>query len=212
MDKAILTSKDIDALLAWRDDHQDLVRSMPSPLKGIEIICKDTGFTIKGIRNKEKVDLYLSHHGKSLGASHFKIAYVGGKKQLAQIGKNTMVVKPEEMQSVITVYCSLMALMAYGNFHVQECPPASLRASAHTGVAIRPLGKEKQQKKTSASVTYLMRRGKNGPVFTTSSSHASPSGIFSVRGHYRHYKNGTVIWIDEYKKGTGKKKDKTYKL
>ena len=212
MDKAILTSKDIDALLAWRDDHQDFVRSMPSPLKGIEIICKDTGFTIKGIRNKEKVDLYLSYHGKSLGAAHFKIAYVGGKKQLAQIGKNTMIAKPEEMQSVITVYCSLMALMAYGNFHVQAASSSSLRADARIGVAIRSSGKEKQQKKTSASVTYLMRRGKNGPVFTTSGSHASPSGIFSVRGHYRHYKNGTVIWIDEYKKGTGKRKDKTYKL
>ncbi len=211
MDKAILTSKDIDALLAWRDDHQDLVRSMPSPLKGIEIICKDTGFTIKGIRNKEKVDLYLSHHGKSLGAAHFKIAYVCGKRQLAQIGKNTMIVKPEEMQSVITVYCSLMALMDYGNVGVA----ASACHPERSAAKLKDLNRKAENHKAKISgnsVTYLMRRGKNGPVFTTSGSHASPSGIFSVRGHYRHYKNGTVIWIDEYKKGTGEKKDKTYKL
>ena len=43
-------------------------------------------------------------------------------------------------------------------------------------------------------------------------SHASPGGIFSVRGHFRHYKNGKVIWISEYRKGEGKKKKKTYKM
>ena len=42
--------------------------------------------------------------------------------------------------------------------------------------------------------------------------HASPRGIFTVRGHYRHYKSGKVVWVSEYKKGTGKKKKKTYKM
>lgn len=32
-------------------------------------------------------------------------------------------------------------------------------------------------------------------------SHRSPNGIFSVRGHFRKYKNGKIIWIDEYLKG-----------
>lgn len=207
MDKAILTTKDIDTLLEWRDEHQDFVRSMPAPLKGIEIICKDTHFTIKGIRNKEKVDLYLSHDGKNLGAAHFKIAYINGKKQLAQVGKQTMNATKDELQTVITVYCSFMALMAYGKFDAQQTAAIQKKQteSKHSN-------RKTSQRKTGNSVTYLMRRGKNGPVFTTSGRHASPSGIFSVRGHYRHYKNGTVIWIDEYKKGTGKKKDKTYKL
>lgn len=43
-------------------------------------------------------------------------------------------------------------------------------------------------------------------------SHASPRGIFTVRGHYRHYKSGKVVWVAEYKKGTGKQKGKTYKI
>lgn len=32
-------------------------------------------------------------------------------------------------------------------------------------------------------------------------SHRSPEGVFSVRGHFRHYQDGKVIWIDEYLKG-----------
>ena len=32
--------------------------------------------------------------------------------------------------------------------------------------------------------------------------HRSPEGIFSVRGHFRTYQSGKVIWIDEFLKGT----------
>lgn len=32
--------------------------------------------------------------------------------------------------------------------------------------------------------------------------HRSPEGVFKVRGHFRRYKNGKVIWIDEFLKGT----------
>lgn len=35
-------------------------------------------------------------------------------------------------------------------------------------------------------------------------SHRSPEGVFGVRGHFRRYKNGKVIWVDEYLKGTEK--------
>lgn len=33
---------------------------------------------------------------------------------------------------------------------------------------------------------------------------------FNVRGHYRHYKNGKVVFIKPFKKGTGKSKDTRY--
>ena len=31
--------------------------------------------------------------------------------------------------------------------------------------------------------------------------HRSPEGVFAVRGHFRKYQNGKVIWIDSYLKG-----------
>lgn len=44
-------------------------------------------------------------------------------------------------------------------------------------------------------------------------SYTKPTREISVRGHYRHYRSGKTIWIDEYKKNTGKdKKPKKYNL
>ena len=35
-------------------------------------------------------------------------------------------------------------------------------------------------------------------------AHKSPEGIFSVRGHFRKYKDGKIVWIDEFLKGVNK--------
>lgn len=210
MDKAILKTEDINALLSWRDNHQDFVRSMPCPLKGIEIILPDSRYVIKGVRDKGKISLYLSQNGASICKMRFDLVQLDGKNQLAQTSVTGEKLSQEDMNSVITVYCSLMALMAYGS----DTPTSyALRKNP------QPRGAEKTVKtawksagKQQPSVTYLMRRRGNLPTLTPIGTHASPTGIFSVRGHYRHYKNGTVIWIDEYKKGIGKRKNKTYKI
>ena len=34
--------------------------------------------------------------------------------------------------------------------------------------------------------------------------HRSPDGVFEVRGHFRVYKSGKVVWIDSYLKGVNK--------
>ena len=43
MDKVELSVADIEALLAWRDQHQNEVRSHPAPLKAVEMSCRTTG-------------------------------------------------------------------------------------------------------------------------------------------------------------------------
>lgn len=37
--------------------------------------------------------------------------------------------------------------------------------------------------------------------------HKSPEGVFLVRGHIRHYKDGKDVWINEYFKGVDKEKE-----
>lgn len=73
-------------------------------------------------------------------------------------------------------------------------------------------GAKKPYKRSSAQTTYIIRKVNGTLLAAPSGSHASPRGIFTVRGHYRHYKSGKVVWVAEYKKGTGKKKSKTYKV
>ena len=48
------------------------------------------------------------------------------------------------------------------------------------------------------------RKFKNKVYAVHTSAHKSPEGVFSVRGHFRHYKDGKVIWIDSYMKGIEK--------
>ena len=58
--------------------------------------------------------------------------------------------------------------------------------------------------KNAGSKKVIIFRLFEGTVYAVStSSHRSPSGVFGVRGHFRRYKNGHVIWIDEYMKGLG---------
>ena len=64
-------------------------------------------------------------------------------------------------------------------------------------------GKNDGSKKT---IVFRLFEGKTYAVATT--AHRSPEGIFSVRGHFRRYKSGKVIWIDEYLKGIEKEERK----
>lgn len=62
MDKIVVTAADIEKLLAWRDEHNDPVRSMPVPLREVEIQIVESGISIKCFRSDKK--LMLTVHRK----------------------------------------------------------------------------------------------------------------------------------------------------
>jgi len=200
MDKVELTVDDIKRLLEWRDQHADEVRNHPAPLRAVEIVMPHNGFCIKGIRDGDKLRLHLRQHNNQLGHCEF-IRRSGG--MWASV-KNRMKVDKDGLQSVLTVYCSLMALMAYGTVEPDE--PREARETTVHRAHRRP------SKKPKRKVTYILRTVNGSLIAAAKGSHASPQGTFTVRGHYRHYKSGKVVWIAEYKKGTGKNRPKTYKM
>lgn len=206
MDKVILSSQDIEWLLEWRDEHRDEVRMMPAPLKAVEIICKDTGWHIKGFRDGLDLKLHINHGGKPLGSSKFKIGASGMLLPIAS--KDRMQLEPSDKQSVLTVYCSLMALMTFGNIGVAQELPDTKQRTGHQNKAQKGTAKRKKKPTT----TYILRKTPKGLQAISRGSHASPGFEFTVRGHYRHYKSGKVVWVSEFTKGNGKKKDKTYKM
>ena len=210
MDKVIFKIKDVDALLAWRDNHPDLVRSLPMPLKALEFIFPESGWSFKAIREKEFITFHPALHGKPVGKMKLPVC-PGGK--LAMV-KRDNILKGEDVETIITVYCSTMALMVYGiGSRVVDTalsPSVSQKpAEAHESVSSGKKGKD-----TRNSVTYILRATRDGVAAIPQGSHASPSREFSVRGHFRHYKSGKVVWVDEYRKGTDqkKKKSKRYQL
>lgn len=200
MDKVELTREDITALLDWRDAHKELVRSMPETMKSIEIAFKHNAYRIKGIRDGASLSLYLSIGYESLGHVEMELDSLNR----LHLKKGKLKCDEKGFQSVLTVYCSLMALMASSPVIQTNEEPKPDR---------KPHKKQNQAAKRGMPRTTYIIRKVNGALYAAPrGSHASPRGIFSVRGHFRHYKSGKVIWIAEYKKGTGKKKRKTYKM
>lgn len=202
MDRIELSKEDLIALLEWRDQNKDLVRQLPCPLKAVEIVMKHNGFRIKGIRTGGMLKLYLSMNGKQMGSTLFRLRE---DNMWATVpGKNKMKVDQDNLQSVLTVYCTLMALMTYA----EPVQTERIRTAPNAGHKPAKAKIKKSQKRT----TYIIRHCNGSILAAPSGTHASPGGIFTVRGHYRRYKSGKVVWIAEYKKGTGKQKKKTYKI
>lgn len=210
MDKVIFKIKDVDALLAWRDNHPDLVRSLPMPLKALEFIFPESGWSFKAIREKEFITFHPALHGKPVGKMKLRVC-PGGK--LAMV-KRDNILKGEDVETIITVYCSTMALMVYGNGSRVVDTALSPSVSQKPAEACESVSGNKKGKDTRNGVTYILRATRDGVAAIPQGSHASPSREFSVRGHFRHYKSGKVVWVDEYRKGTDqkKKKSKRYQL
>lgn len=203
MDKVELKKADTVALFAWKDEHKDLLYQMPAPLKAVEIDFVETGLRVVGIRNGSQIKITLSAGFNRLGSKDFQIR----GDRLIEKKKRSMLVSDAEFMDAVTAYCALMALMTYGNTPVEPEEEPEEKPDR------KPAKKQsKPRKKQTRRITYIIRNAKGSLTIAPRGGHAKPSGIFSVRGHWRHYKNGRTVWIAEYKKGTGKKKSKTYRV
>ena len=101
-------------------------------------------------------------------------------------------------------YFTAMAFMTYAkkDVEISDNPPEH---KIH-----KPRSNANQRK--NEGVTYVLKFKKPAVEHELKGHHASPKGIFTVRGHFRHYKSGKEIWIEQFQKGTGEKRQKTYKL
>ena len=202
MDKIVVTAADIEKLLAWRDEHNDLVRSMPVPLREVEIQIVESGISIKCFRSDKKLKLYLDSPARKLG--HVVFAPLGNglwKKKVSTLPADCNPAETE--QGALTVYGSLMALMTYGTGSIRGAATTTLKA---------PAGRKSPTKPHTASTTYIIHSAGKQLTVVPRGHHASPACSFTVRGHFRHYKSGKTVWIAEYSKGTGHSRGKTYKI
>ena len=201
MDKIILSSADVETLLKWRDNNTELIRRNAAPFKGIMLDFPETHINIKAYNDGGKIVFYLYINGEKAG----KIAGIQLPAGLFKETKNTTKLNKEDKQSIITVYASLMAFIVYNK-------PEAAAMAADAPHQRKPHTKKSGAQRSKKGTTYIFNKHSTGPRIQARGHHASPAGVFSVRGHYRHYKNGKTVWIKPYSKGTGGHKDKTYKL
>lgn len=219
MDKILISSQDVDALFDWRDKNIDLVIRCPCPLKAVEIHFSpddqvETGFYLRCVREKQHLlRLYIGPEGEK-ASGYFLLERMPDGRWLKikdTIDGDETSFKPSKKEfgdSLVALYCTIMAIMVYSSDF--ELPETEKKQEVRKETVKKP--KKTHKKPIAPGTTYILRRSGKSLSVSPRGSHASPKGIFSVRGHWRHYKNGNIVWVSEYKKGTGKKKPKTYKI
>lgn len=193
MDKIILTQEEVKQLFTWKDNHKDLVRQNLAPFQAIEIRLPEIQLILKAIHKGNKLHLHLNLSGKPSGNADFIV-------QPPNCIKTKSTIASELIPDLLTLYCALMALIVYAEHPKKEASQQDERRKKGSAAS----------KTRTRNITHLLQVCY--PKTETSSHHASPTKPFTVRGHYRHYRNGKVIWIAEYRKGEGKRRNKTYKL
>lgn len=115
------------------------------------------------------------------GPNDFQIHYkVAEETEMSQEQLNLMMI-------LITSYVHTNAFLWYGNFldrDKREFSAVGTNRNGNKTIVFRPF----QNQLYAASVGH----------------HRSPEGVFQVRGHFRRYKTGKVIWIDGFMKGVDK--------
>lgn len=207
MNKLILTNNDIEFLLKWRDSHKNLVRMCMSPINAIKIVCKESKYVITAVADGSWITFNVSNNGKSFGK--FRIDRIGDSGMCKTIFDKSKL-SEDDKQSVITVYFSAMAFLLFGKETVGSY---DVEIKAREPIADRDHRNQRciQPYNRSRSYTYVLSREFSNKI-SGAKTHKSPSCEFIVRGHFRHMKDGRVIWIGQYTKGKGKGHSTRYRL
>ncbi len=119
----------------------------------------------------------------------FIYTYDISKELLNEIDENQDNDKLEFIQYLIRLFCSsflsVNAFLWYGNLVDEKKLIA-------------------QGKNLSNSKIIVFKPFQNKIYAVPVNHHRSPEGVFEVRGHFRKYKSGKIVWIDSYLKGTDK--------
>ena len=191
MDKCILTNGDIEKLFEWRNRNMVLVRRNSVPVKAIELIMPEAKLTIKYVRENGKIKIYLNADNKQRFKYTLDTSIGGGQYTIESAPDHEFFGTRDFVLDIAGCY---FALMTYGDdveYTTEELDIIDEMQKADR--AEKQNGKDKSKRKKQESITYLFNREPSGKlVVKQKGKHASPHGIFNVRGHFRHYKDGRV--------------------
>lgn len=199
MDRIKMTREDTDRLFDWMMAHEDYIKRIPAPLGAIKIIFEYNPLRVRFRRNQNKLTIYASTSEHNLGKLDMELR---DGRFVPQKDVQTLGITSEALIHVFSVYIGLMAYMVYG------------KVEAHVEGSKRAMREHANGSKNARiRSTYSLIWNQTEPSGVSHGGHhASPKGCFTVRGHYRHYKSGNIVWIKEYTKGKGKPHGRLYKL
>lgn len=215
-----LTNDELQTVLKWRDENKDTVRNFKPFLVGGRIVVGDIfslSFSVFPIKERYSITIKYYANMQKLLTIEVETFPFGFTKVLDIRGTKVYErskFSPEErngiIQDMIGVFFAVNAYFLHRVTLDEEIPEKI--AKTHS------TGKETAHSQANRRVVKHLNkiytiRGKNIP---------SGSGAIRMRhceawevvGHYRHYKDGRVIYIAPYCKGKNKNaiKGKTYKV
>lgn len=211
-----LTASDLEFLDDWKINHKDEVRLLPCPISMFKLVISDcviikctrsSDFYYAGDISNISETLELTYTNTKTDIENTYIFFIQKDGFCRLISHNDVNFNTDFVNGLLSTYCGLMAYITYGDDNKHY-------------TFVKRICDTKKKSKSKANYakiyTYINRKRTEYIARTTivgTRTHSSPSVSFNVRGHYRHLKNGKVIWIKEYTKGAGKpKKDTVYKF
>ena len=217
MDKIYISQDEENKLFQWRDEHKNLVRNYKASIKKVKYILLDetsNPVIITVIDSGEaRVDFTITRQGKRLDSfcyDRYKMT-VNEKWYALKEPKAVKEAKSAGRQEAISIHASTQALLNHRQ-RIEVDRGQETREDVES-IVEKVQNREKTQKKDNIIKISDI-------IYTPAEAHTrgfrnytKPTREISVRGHYRHYRSGKTIWIDEYKKNAGKdKKSKKYDL
>lgn len=208
MYKFYIDEETYNYLISWSEEFKKYVLDCPAVAPKFMVVCKDKRITedlvlyVTSTRYGYKFNFSLNKtlvaKGRILrtpdGENDFRIEYDLSTTAQREFEDENFSDKDKALNTVlpyfINMYCNAFimcnAFLMYGNVVDEKHIIATGRNSGSDKIIVfRPCN----DKIYAVPVGY----------------HKSPEGVFSVRGHLRHYKKtGKVVWIEGYLKGTDK--------
>lgn len=195
MDKILLTAKDVSEIHKWANANEVSV-DINIPFNKVELVL-DEGYSLKCYNKGTYVNIFIIIDNVNKGYFRFE-------RNTLKVIKNKIIgkekLKEEHFKAWIAQY---LYTMAYITEYKPVLEPKEIRES---------IKKHKRSHKAESNTIYLFNRHYITNSSITHRKHKSCEYAYTVRGHFRHLRNGKKIWVREYTKGKGKPKEKSYKL
>ena len=217
MDKTYISQDGENKLFQWRDDHKNLVRNYKASTKKVKYILfyemSNPIITTVIDSGEARVDFTITRQGKRLDSFRYD-RYRMTVDETWHTLKEPKAVKEAKSagrQEAISIHASTQALLNHRQ-KIEVDRKQEFRETV-TRIVERIEDKERRQKKDNIiKISDIIYTPVEAPT-RGFRNYTKPTREISVRGHYRRYRSGKTIWIDEYKKNAGKdKKSKKYDL
>lgn len=181
MDTIFIDTETSEALDEWGAENRDYVRIDSFYFTKCKVVVKDLDIECY-VEHTKKNKIRIKYNSTTAAKVEFVRDGILDNDYTVKVQKLNPDFPDESIKSCVATYLLINGYLFFGNLVENKTV--------------------KTQGKNDGEDKVIVFRKSKGKVYAINvGSHRSPEGVFSVRGHLRHYKSGKNIWIEEYVKG-----------